>query len=159
MDIDYISGDATRPRGSGPRVIAHVCNDLGKWGRGFVLAISRRWMQPEAQYRKAFSGSTRPQLGDVQFVEVEPDITVANLIGQHGIASRGTKASSVPPIRYEAVEQGLDRIAAFALERQASVHMPRIGAGLAGGDWNRIERLVRRSLVERGLAVSVYDLP
>ncbi|MEV6001124.1 Appr-1-p processing protein, partial [Streptomyces griseomycini] len=27
----------------GVKVIAHVCNDIGGWGKGFVLAVSRRW--------------------------------------------------------------------------------------------------------------------
>jgi hypothetical protein len=35
--------------------------------------------------------------------------------------------------------------------------MPRIGCGLAGGDWSRIEPLIEESLVRRGLPVSVYD--
>jgi hypothetical protein len=32
-------------------VIAYICNDLGGWGKGFVLAISRKWPQPERDYR------------------------------------------------------------------------------------------------------------
>lgn len=49
--ISYVTGDATHPHGQGPKVICHVCNDIGGWGRGFVLALSRRWPQPEADYR------------------------------------------------------------------------------------------------------------
>lgn len=44
--IEYVRGDATTPLGKGPKVIAHVRNDLGGWGKGFVLAISRRWPEP-----------------------------------------------------------------------------------------------------------------
>ncbi len=32
-----------------------------------------------------------------------------------------------------------------------------IGCGLAGGDWSRVEPLIMRRLVERGVAVTVYD--
>ncbi|MDB5329368.1 MAG: hypothetical protein JWP03_519 [Phycisphaerales bacterium] len=49
--IHYLVGDATAPQGDGPRIIAHVCNDLGRWGRGFVLALSKRWHEPEARFR------------------------------------------------------------------------------------------------------------
>ncbi|EGJ73150.1 hypothetical protein STTU_0361 [Streptomyces sp. Tu6071] len=45
-EITYVRGDATAPRGRGPRVIAHVCDDRGGWGKGFVLALSRRWPEP-----------------------------------------------------------------------------------------------------------------
>ena len=40
--LRIIKGDATRPQASGPKIIAHICNDLGGWGKGFVVAISRR---------------------------------------------------------------------------------------------------------------------
>jgi hypothetical protein len=35
--------------------------------------------------------------------------------------------------------------------------MPRIGCGLAGGRWDRVEPLVRVALVHRGVSVTVYD--
>lgn len=40
--IRCIQGDATRPDTDGPVIIVHVCNDVGGWGRGFVVAISKR---------------------------------------------------------------------------------------------------------------------
>jgi len=52
MKIEYVKGDATAPTGDGQKIIVHVCNDLGKWGKGFVLAISRRWKTPEKAYRQ-----------------------------------------------------------------------------------------------------------
>jgi O-acetyl-ADP-ribose deacetylase (regulator of RNase III) len=90
-------------------------------------------------------------LGAVRFVEIEPQkLWVANLIGQHGIHG--------VPIRYDAVATGLETVTAMARIRGASVHMPRIGCGLAGGTWDRIEPLILGTLVRRGVAVTVYDL-
>jgi hypothetical protein len=54
-----VVGDATAPAGSGPRVIVHVCNDVGKWGRGFVLALSRKWAEPERRERAWYRGAER----------------------------------------------------------------------------------------------------
>ena len=31
--ITYITGDATRPQEVGPKIIAHICNNLGGWGK------------------------------------------------------------------------------------------------------------------------------
>jgi O-acetyl-ADP-ribose deacetylase (regulator of RNase III) len=152
--IAYLRGDATRPSSQGAAVIAHICNDEGKWGKGFVLAISSRWKEPEAHYREQYRQNPKPQLGDVQFVKVEPQITVANMIGQHGVR-RGS--GGAPPIRYEAVEQGLKKVAAYASEHEASVHMPRIGCGLAGGNWEEIEPVIQRTLLDEGIGVFVYD--
>ena len=89
MPINYLTGDATAPQGSGPKIIVHVCNDVGGWGKGFVVAVSRRWKEPEKQYRAwKKDPSDQPfELGEVQFVQVEDDIWVANLIGQRGMNS------------------------------------------------------------------------
>lgn len=154
--IRYLEGDATNPPRSPPAIIVHICNDVGGWGKGFVLAISRRWSEPERVYRAAFSTSAQPALGDVQFVAVADGVTVANLIGQHDLHAN---AAGEPPIRYAAVRAGLSKIAERALRDGAAVHMPRIGCGLAGGKWEEIEPILRDTLVARGVSVTVYDLP
>jgi O-acetyl-ADP-ribose deacetylase (regulator of RNase III) len=154
MVLKYIQGDATAPIGVGQKVIVHICNDLGKWGKGFVLAISKRWKQPEIEYKAAFSSVSPPTLGSVQFIKVTEEITVANIIGQHGIKRAG---ASTPPIRYNAVKQGLATVAAYAKGKKASVHLPRIGCGLAGGKWEEIEPIIKETLIDVGLTTIVYD--
>lgn len=153
-EMEYIKGDATAPRGLGKKIIVHVCNDIGGWGKGFVMAISAKWKQPEEQYRQWYQAQKDLTLGEVQFVQVEEDLWVANMIGQHKINKdeRGN-----PPIRYEAVEKALEKVAAFAKEGNASVHMPRIGCGLAGGKWELMEPIISRQLSAKGIAVTVYD--
>ncbi|WP_086559224.1 macro domain-containing protein [Streptomyces africanus] len=153
--ITYVRGDATVPSVKGVKVIAHVCNDIGGWGKGFVLALSRRWPEPEAAYRAWHRGRAGNDfgLGAVQFVQVERHVWVANMIGQ-----RGTRAGSKGvPVRYEAIDKALEALAARAGELAATVHMPRIGCGLAGGKWSRIEPLIEERLIRRGIPVTVYD--
>lgn len=154
-EIRYVRGDATAPSVKGVKVIAHVCNDLGGWGKGFVLAVSRRWPEPEAAYRAWHRdrASNDFGLGAVQFVQVERYVWVANMIGQ-----RGTRTGSKGvPVRYEAIDTALGRVADRAAELDASVHMPRIGCGLAGGKWSRVEPLITERLAGRGVPVTVYD--
>jgi O-acetyl-ADP-ribose deacetylase (regulator of RNase III) len=153
--IRFVRGDATDPIEDGPKIIAHVCNDIGAWGKGFVMALSHRWSQPEAAYREWFTGGEEAgfALGQVQFVPVEPSTWVANMIGQSGIRGK----ASGPPIRYEALARCLAQVADKALELEASVHMPRIGCGLAGGDWSQVEPLVQKNFADRGVPVTVYD--
>jgi O-acetyl-ADP-ribose deacetylase (regulator of RNase III) len=154
-EITYVRGDATVPSVKGVKVIAHVCNDIGGWGKGFVLALSRRWPQPETAYRAWHRerASNDFGLGAVQYVQVEPYVWVANMVGQRGVRT-GSKGV---PVRYEAIDAALARLADRAAELGASVHMPRIGCGLAGGTWSRIEPLVTERLTGRGIAVTVYD--
>src|SRR5438270_12565670 len=98
--IRFLKGDATSPQAAGAKIIAHVCNDRGRWGKGFVLALSARWPEPEAAYREWSRGRAENDfgLGAVQFVQVGPGLWVANMVGQHGL-----RGGRTPPIRYEAV--------------------------------------------------------
>ncbi|MFF3034449.1 macro domain-containing protein [Streptomyces rubiginosohelvolus] len=154
-EITYVRGDATAPQGKGVKLIVHVCNDLGGWGKGFVLALSRRWPEPEAAYRRWHRERAGNDfaLGAVQFVQVGPYLWVANMVGQRGMRT-GSKGV---PVRYEAIDTALGSVAAKARELGATVHMPRIGCGLAGGTWSRIEPLIERRLISAGLSVTVYD--
>jgi O-acetyl-ADP-ribose deacetylase (regulator of RNase III) len=150
MGIHYVTGDATAPIGEGNKIVAHVCNDVGAWGAGFVLAVSKRWPEPQAEYLKAAHAL---QLGAVSFIKVAPGVWVANMIAQRGIRT----LAGVPPIRYDALRRCLGTLALEALKLQATIHLPRIGCGLAGGKWGRVEPLLREVILNS--EVFVYDLP
>lgn len=67
--LTYLKGDATAPSYKGMKIIVHICNDVGAWGKGFVLAVSKRWKDPEIEYRKWHNIGTDFRLGEVQFVQ------------------------------------------------------------------------------------------
>jgi O-acetyl-ADP-ribose deacetylase (regulator of RNase III) len=142
--IRYVDGDATQPQQL-PVIIAHSCNDVGRWGAGFSGSLSRRWKQPEGAYR-ALTVAER-QLGTVEFVPVDPQITVANMVAQHGIG-RGRQR-----VDYSALRQCLAAVAIAAQAQGRVVVCPRIGAGLGGGSWPVIEALI----LETGAEFHVYE--
>jgi len=157
--IHYLKGDATQPIGTGVKIIAHICNDMGAWGAGFVLALSKRWLQPELSYRRI--RQVDRQLGIVQLVNVQTNedgcITyVANMIAQHGVRPMIVDNVQVPPIRYDALATCLRKLDDDAVQYEATVHMPRIGCGLAGGDWTTVEKLINECCPN--IDVYVYDL-
>jgi O-acetyl-ADP-ribose deacetylase (regulator of RNase III) len=153
--ITYRNGDATAPIASGQKIICHVCNDVGGWGKGFVLAISRRWPEPEAQYRAWYEQgeSAGFRLGAIQLVNVESALAVANMVAQRGVRPSG----GAPPIRYDALRECLTALADRAAALLASVHMPRIGCGLAGGSWPEVEVIINETLLVAAVPVHVYD--
>lgn len=158
--ITFLNGDATLPQHEGEKIIAHVCNDVGGWGRGFVLALSARWRQPETMYRRWFAGITDEVMGEfpfalgrVQFAPVAKDIIVANMVAQHDVKPA---ADGTPPIRYDALKLCLFGVAQRAMVSNATVHMPRIGCGLAGGEWRMVEQIINDELYDT--EVFVYDL-
>ena len=154
MEIKYVKGDATQPIGQGNKIIVHVCNDVGGWGKGFVMAISKRWKEPETKYREWSKDGRGFELGEVQFVHVETTVWVANLIGQRDLKHGN---DGTPPIRYEAIRRGLASVSEFAGQINGSVHMPRIGCGLAGGTWDQVEPLITHALTGTGIETVVYD--
>lgn len=172
MSIRYVTGDATRPHGEGPKVIAHICNDEGRWGSGFVVALSKRHPDPEEAYRHwaltgvhqdIESGQQRPfALGNTQFALFSgpgEKTWVANMIAQRGIRRSPDDPRAV---QYGALEHCLKQVARFCAPDldntpNASVHMPRIGCGLGGGEWEEIEPLINDTLIRAGLDVTVYD--
>lgn len=157
MSIRYVVGDATQPIGDGTKVIVHCCNDIGAWGAGFVKALSKRWPEPELLYRDWYQDRkpNRLPLGAWQPVWIDPSLCVINLIGQEGIR---ISKEGVPPVRYDAINRGLMSIGDWAMRKGASIHMPRIGCGLAGGEWSQIEPMIERAFISRGVPVTVYDL-
>lgn len=148
--IQYVTGDATAPIGSGPKIIAHITNNSGGWGRGFVRAVSRKWQVAEAFYR----GKRLHQLGDCDLIDVEPGIWVANLCAQDGYASSECPVA----VSYKALGTCLDALCPEALEIGATVHCPRIGCGLGGGRWETVSALLTQRLCANGVPVVVYDL-
>lgn len=151
--IKYIKGNALEPVGEGKKVIIHICNNFGAWGAGFVLAISKKWDLPEREYKSL--GKAKQKLGNVQFVMVENDIIVANMIAQDGLQM---KEFDLPPVHYTALDVCLQRVYRLAHTMNASVHLPRIGVGLGKGRWNIIEFLLIDNLIKKDVDVVVYDL-
>jgi O-acetyl-ADP-ribose deacetylase (regulator of RNase III) len=154
--ITYQVGDATNvdlmPKGN--KIICHICNDAARWGSGFVLSLRKRWPRVETEYR-----NVGPQaLGTVQYVNVgneyQPglnDTTIANMIAQHNI-----QFATRPPIRYVALAQCLLDVRRVALlhTHAASIHMPMIGSGLAGGNWEIIDGMIEDAF--EGIDVTIY---
>lgn len=161
--ITYIVGDATQPvrtaYSGGYRVdkhiVCHVCNTVGGWGAGFTGAISKRWPQPEQEYRNRVIRRGR-QLGDVDFVPVEADLIVANMVAQEGIGP--DPKTGKPPIRYQALETCLLQVGGYAARANAAIHMPRIGCDRAGGSWSIVGRIIEATMCNKGVRVVVYDL-
>lgn len=160
--IKYVFGDATEPQGSGVKVIPHICNNVGAWGAGFVIALNKKWPHVEEAYKKWHAEKDKPaiynnsnfRLGNIQIVRAEPDIYVCNMIAQYGLRARG----SLPPIRYMALAECLLQLAdEMEYTFKGSIHAPKFGAGLAGGDWNAIEALIHVACIDKGIPVTIYE--
>lgn len=155
--IKYLIGDATKPIDAGTfeRIIVHVCNDVGAWGRGFTNALDALSSKPRNSYKDAIRDTKPNSLGAMSVCKIDPTLFVANMIAQRGLPSRERRVV----IDYEKLEKCLRGVAKIAADWRASCHMPRIGCGIAGGDWHTVEDIIARTLCWAGVPVYVYDLP
>jgi hypothetical protein len=102
-----------------------------------VLAISKRWKKPELEYRHSKSY----ELGNIQIIRVEKDIEVINMIAQNGI-KKYHHPKGQRYVDYDALYTCFSRVRAHITEN-TSVHMPRIGVGLGGGEWSVISKIIQ----------------
>ena len=156
-EISIKKGDASTPASHGPYLIAHVCNDRGGWGRGFVLALSKVSSAPEQSYREWFrSGDYQGipfRLGEVQFIR-EGDRVVANMVAQSGYKNK----SNPMPLRLDSLSDCLERVRVWCEQNGiGEIHMPKIGSGLAGGDWSAVYSLIEGIFSGSNLNVVVYE--
>ncbi|MFZ7138024.1 MAG: ImmA/IrrE family metallo-endopeptidase [archaeon] len=153
--ILYLFGDATDPRGDGKQIIAHIVNDKSKnWGAGFGRAVSKKWPGAVKNFHKWAKKEKNLELGNSCSYQASDDLYLFHMIAQQGYGR-----SIRPRIKYEALVLCLEDLAEEALKISASVHMPKIGVGFAGGDWTIIRELIDEKLIKKGVKVTVYKLP
>ncbi len=155
-ELMTVHGDATEPRGDGRRLVVHLVNDkTPNWGGAFARALRDRWPEAQEAFREwVREDPRRLSLGKVHVGEAQEGLFVATMVAQHGYGR-----SAMPRVRYAALKDCLVAAGAFAGEHRASVHMPRIGAGQAGGRWPLIRELVEEALTRHDIPVTVYVPP
>jgi len=125
------------------------------WGGGVAKASAKKYPKAQQVFSEWITSLPRSErLGRVHVVQVEDQLKLASIVAQAGYGP-----SLLPRIKYAALESGLAAIRDTALETRSSVHMPRIGIGASGGQWPIVEELIRDSLIDYGIQVTVYDLP
>lgn len=147
MKIEYIKGDILT---SDETVIVHGCNAQGAFASGFAGAIRKKHPFVYDAYMKSHQNG-RLILGAVVWA-TNPTLSVANAITQERYGKDGKVYVSYDAIRvamemlnfsgeegipFSAHKHGFKRIA-----------MPMIGAGLGGGDWNKIEKIIETAMTD-----------
>lgn len=177
MKIEYVSGDLFGPTKAdmGVNIITHIVNSKGAWGAGFVIPLGKNFPVSEQAY-KAWSGKHNAsgnaievpnkavwhppyELGQVQFVQVRdtPLLLVANMLAQRLGGDR--------PLYYNHLVHCMEEVGKYATrirERhdcEVTIRCPLFGSGLAGGNWDFIEKLIEDCWLNLNLPVVAYYLP
>ena len=119
-------------------VIAHGCNCMCAMGAGIAVPIRNAWPEAYAADCQTEKGD-RNKLGTcTQAVVQQGELTVVNAYAQFDYRGKGVK------VDYDAVASCMAWIKANHSGK--SIGLPMIGAGLAGGDWAKIEAIIAREL-------------
>lgn len=132
-------------------IIAHVCNCRGGFGSGVAGQIAKKYPLAKQRYLQLFNDG-RPELGTIQFVDCGEKI-IANCFGQDKFGYDGKLYAD-----YHAIRLCLNELCWYASEKNLGVAMPKIGCGLAGGDWGVVEPMIREISEFYNIVVEVYYL-
>lgn len=132
--LNYVQGDLFDSQAD---IIAHGCNCRGGFGSGVAKIVATKFPKARWYYLDKFEEDGW-KLGDVQFVKLNSgDTYIANCATQDAYLPRGVNHAD-----YDGIRLAMERVKAFAQEKGLTVAIPKIGAGLAGGDWNVIEKIL-----------------
>lgn len=153
--LKYKVGDLIEAAKSGEvNVIAHGANCYCTMGSGIAPLIKKAFPGAYASDLKTKKGDLEKK-GTLSWA-VEGKVVIANLYSQGGYWGRN---EGIRDLDYNALYDALVRFAGLAKSirgNEAKIGLPKIGAGLARGDWDIIEMMIKKTLI--GLDVTIYVL-
>ena len=170
MNYQEVDGDLIQLAKEGHfNVITHGCNCLSTMGAGIAPQMAKAFGADK--FEMELWGPNIQKLGcidwqtfvlgekamwnleDADNKKDEQELTVVNSYTQYKYG-RNHKDGVKSPIDYEALTICMRKINnIFAGKR---IGLPKIGAGLAGGDWNRIKEIIQTELVDCKITVVNY---
>lgn len=131
--LRYVKGDLMK---APERMIIHGCNTMGVMGSGVAYLIRRDFPKAYEAYRNHYEAHGL-KLGEVVWA-TDKGKTIGNAITQARFGRDGSRY-----VNYDAVRDAIRAVSVMCVTLEIdSVAMPKIGAGLGGGDWNVIAEIV-----------------
>lgn len=147
----YKKGDVTEAHED---IIAHGCNAQGVMGKGVAKTIREKWPGAFDVYKQVYD-ERGLNLGDVIIYQGDK-VTVANCITQE-FYGRGDDNNQY--VDYDAVHKCMGALRKYCEEQDLhTIAIPKIGAGLGGGEWLKIEGIIRYEFEDTDIKISVYEL-
>lgn len=129
MDIDYIHGDLFNTKCN---YIIHGCNCMGAYNAGVAKIVRQLYPAAYNDYMNIYN-SVGLILGDF-YASSQPDgKTIINAMTQENYGTNKVQVS------YWAIANVFRNLNSLGIKEIA---LPKIGAGLAGGDWKVISAII-----------------
>lgn len=154
--ITYKKGNLFNFAKSG--VIAHGCNCRGGFGAGFAKYLAEQYPDARGMYFWKYNNEGW-KLGECQAVGTSTYDEHGNNLWIVNCATQDRYWKEYEGERlvdYDALIEVFDKLNRLYKTLGTVIHMPKIGAGLAGGDWNKIKKLME-SCFDEDTEVIVYE--
>lgn len=152
--VKEIKGDLFMARED---VLIHGCNCFCTMGAGVARIVKEKY--PNAYYADQMTDiGDKRKLGNYSYWSGkhwfhEKKITIINAYTQYNFKKKEGEIDYY--VDYSALETVMTRIdVSFP---KLTISMPKIGAGLAGGDWNKIKEILNRVFKNREVVVYIID--
>ena len=150
-------------------VIAHGCNCHSTMGAGIAPQMAKAFGADDFPMERW--GSTIQKLGNIDYQTVvlgenaiwtlddyknnrnEPELTVVNAYTQYNYG-RNHVDGTFKPLDYEALTLCMRKM--NKVFKGKHIGLPQIGAGLAGGDWEVIKKIIQTELSDCEVTVVIY---
>ena len=166
--INYIDGDLIKlAKEAKFDVIVHGCNCHSKMGAGIAPQMAKAFGCDQFVMERV--GSDVNKLGNIDYQQFiltkltsddikngnfKPELTVVNAYTQFNYG-RNHADGDAKPLSYEALTLCMKKINVVFAGKH--IGMPKIGAGLAGGNWNRIEHIINTELRDCQVTIVNYQ--
>lgn len=145
--IKYVVGDLLT---SDEKFIVHGCNAKGKFRSGFAKGVRELYPNCYKAYMKEYETNGLTMGSVVVYQDPKNGVTIYNAITQPTFGYDGQQY-----VDYGAIKTALIRADDHATGGRLA--MPKIGAGLGGGDWKIISEIIELCVINNDPIVYVLE--
>lgn len=153
--LNYVKGDLVKACLLGEvDAAAHQCNCFCRMGRGIAPQFAKAFPDLERVDSQTKRGD-RDKMGGLTFIY--DGVLIANLYGQYHWNALPVNTD------YQALDTALwsfrsliDAINLFSENKIETIGFPKLGCGLAGGDWSKVSQLIDSNFSD--MKVFIYTL-
>lgn len=132
-------------------VILHGCNCFCSMGAGIAASIRNVFPEAYEADKKTIKGSYN-KLGSISVANTVNDedkkLYIVNLYSQYNGGA---------DLDYDALRLGLRKVARYFTGKK--IGLPKIGAGIAGGDWEIIQDIIIDELGNEDVTIVLFEEP
>ena len=128
-------------------IIVHGCNCFHTMGAGIAYALQQKWPEVARVDKELTNYGDGTKLGTITVADVKPGLRVVNAYTQYSYGA------AIMNVDYKAIESAFIEIERWFGREEIRFGIPKIGAGLGGGDWNKISQVIADIMAGENITV------